>query len=55
MLNPVYGITDSFRAAVVGTTFHPLPLLISIVISVIGCVYGMFYFRKTERRFADIA
>jgi len=55
MLNPMYGIIDSFRAAVLGTPFHLVPLAISASISVIGCIYGMFYFRKTERRFADIA
>jgi len=55
MANPMYGIIDTFRFAVLGTDFHPLPLVVAIVISVLGCVYGMFYFRKTERRFADIA
>ena len=55
ILNPMYGIIDSFRAAVLGTPFHPRYLLVSAIMSVAGCVYGMFYFRKTERRFADIA
>ncbi len=54
-LNPMYGIIDSFRAAVLGTTFHPGYLIVSIVVSVVMFIYGMFYFRKTERRFADIA
>jgi lipopolysaccharide transport system permease protein len=55
MLNPMYGIIDAFRAALFGDVFHPLSLGIAAVISVAGCIYGMFYFRKTERRFADIA
>jgi lipopolysaccharide transport system permease protein len=55
MLNPMYGIIDAFRWALLRTDFHPLSLLISGVFSVVMCVYGMFYFRKTERRFADIA
>ncbi len=55
MLNPMYGIIDAFRAALFGDVFHPLSLAVATVISVAGCVYGMFYFRKTERRFADIA
>jgi lipopolysaccharide transport system permease protein len=55
MINPMYGIIDTFRFAVLGTDFHPTPLLVAIGISLIGCIYGMFYFRKTERRFADIA
>jgi lipopolysaccharide transport system permease protein len=55
MLNPMYGIIDSFRAAVLGTEFHPMSLVVATLISVAACIYGMFYFRKTERRFADIA
>jgi lipopolysaccharide transport system permease protein len=55
MFNPMYGIIDGFRWALLGMPFHPIPLLVSGVISVGLCVYGMFYFRKTERRFADIA
>jgi lipopolysaccharide transport system permease protein len=55
MLNPMYGIIDAFRSAILGTPFHPMSLLIATLVSVVGCVYGMFYFRKTERRFADIA
>jgi lipopolysaccharide transport system permease protein len=54
-LNPMFGIVDTYRAAVMGTEFHPWPLAVSITISVSLFVYGMFYFRKTERRFADIA
>lgn len=54
-LNPMFGIIDSYRAAVLGTPFHPGYLAVSIVISLLLLIYGMFYFRKTERRFADIA
>jgi lipopolysaccharide transport system permease protein len=54
-LNPMYGVVDTFRAAVLGTDFHPSYLIVSILVSVAVFIYGMFYFRKTERRFADIA
>jgi lipopolysaccharide transport system permease protein len=54
-LNPMYGIIESFRAAVLQTEFHVESLLISIAISIVLFIFGMFYFRKTERRFADIA
>jgi lipopolysaccharide transport system permease protein len=54
-LNPMYGIIDSFRAAVLGTKFHPGYLLVAIAVSISLFIFGMFYFRKTERRFADIA
>ena len=54
-LNPMYGIIESFRAAVLQTEFHRDSLGISIAISFVLFIFGMFYFRRTERRFADIA
>ena len=54
-LNPMFGIVDSFRAAVMNTPFHPGYLLVSFLVSSVLLVFGMFYFRRTERRFADIA
>ena len=54
-LNPMYGIVDAFRASVLHTTFHPAYLAVSVVFSLGMLVFGAFYFRKTERRFADIA
>jgi lipopolysaccharide transport system permease protein len=54
-LNPLAGIIDGFRAAFLGRSFDWLTLGISAFMSVSLLVFGMFYFRKTERRFADIA
>jgi lipopolysaccharide transport system permease protein len=54
-LNPMIGIITSFRAAVLGLEWNFPALGASIVISLALCVFGIFYFRKTERRFADIA
>lgn len=54
-LNPLVGIIDAVRAAFLN---RPLdwPLLIISAASSFGILLlGMFYFRKTERRFADIA
>jgi lipopolysaccharide transport system permease protein len=56
-LNPVYGIVSTFRAVLMDS-YHgwsPSYLLSSIAITVGLFVLGLFYFRKTERRFADIA
>jgi len=55
--NPMYGIIDGFRSALLGRyqPWHPLNLSISIASSIALFVFGLFYFRKTERRFADIA
>lgn len=56
-LNPMYGIIDGFRAALFSRYegWAPLNLCISAVSGVALFVFGLFYFRKTERRFADIA
>jgi lipopolysaccharide transport system permease protein len=54
LLNPMVGVIDGFRWAIGGQA----PLNISIVTSilVIACVgaTGLTYFRRTEKRFADI-
>ncbi|MCY2978712.1 MAG: ABC transporter permease [Planctomycetota bacterium] len=54
-LNPLMGIIDSFRAAFLNRPFDWLLLAISAASSIGLLVLGMFYFRKTERRFADVA
>jgi lipopolysaccharide transport system permease protein len=56
-LNPVYGIVSTFRAVLMDS-YHgwtPSYLISSIAITLAIFVLGLFYFRKTERRFADIA
>jgi lipopolysaccharide transport system permease protein len=57
--NPMYGIVAAFRAAITGETiavgFRWMYLVSSIVISCGVFVLGLFYFKKTEKRFADIA
>jgi lipopolysaccharide transport system permease protein len=54
-INPVFGIVDAFRAATFGHDFRPISFAISSVMTIGLFVLGLFYFRKTERRFADIA
>ncbi len=54
-LNPMMGVIQSARAALLGTT--PLNwtlLLMSFCISLILVIVGLIYFKKTERYFADI-
>jgi len=54
-LNPMVGIIDGFRWAITGKTMIYLPsLYLSIAISLLMLILGLFYFRKTERFFADI-
>lgn len=54
-LNPLAGIIDGFRAALLGRPFDLPTLGISAASSIGMLVLGMFYFRRMERRFADIA
>jgi lipopolysaccharide transport system permease protein len=60
LFNPFFGIVDSFRTCLFGAGpdqwgWRPWHLLASIFWTIAILVFGLFYFRKTERRFADIA
>ena len=54
--NPVVGVIDGFRWSLLrGQSAIWLPgLLISIVLTFAICAGGIWYFRKTERTFADV-
>jgi lipopolysaccharide transport system permease protein len=55
-INPMVGVIDGFRWAVTGNNagiFFP-GLCISIVLSFVLLITGFWYFRKTERTFADV-
>lgn len=55
-LNPMVGVIDGFRWAILGgdvRIFWP-GFLISIAIVGATFVYGIWYFRKTEKTFADV-
>jgi lipopolysaccharide transport system permease protein len=54
MFNPAAGIVETFRATLFGTRFPGWPLVWSIAASLLLVVSGAFYFRRVERRFADI-
>lgn len=56
-VNPVYGIVSTYRRILMGLEYgwSPWYLVSSIGITIVLFVLGLFYFRKTERRFADIA
>lgn len=55
-LNPMVGVIDGFRWAILGgdfTMYWP-GLIISSVMSITLVVTGIWYFRKTEATFADV-
>ena len=54
-LNPMAGIIDAFRSALLGLPWNLTTLGVSSASSLAILVFGLFYFRKTERRFADVA
>jgi lipopolysaccharide transport system permease protein len=54
-LNPMFGIIDAFRSAILGRPWHFSWLAISTATALGLFTFSIFYFRKTERRFADFA
>ena len=50
------GVIDGFRWALLRgeTPLDQTALLLSIMITVVFCVSGIWYFRRMERTFADV-
>ena len=55
-LNPLVGIIDGFRWSILGgrTPLEPAWLLTSIALTAASLAFGMWYFRRMERGFADV-
>lgn len=54
-LNPMVGVVEGFRWAILGTDPPPISMLvISTIVSLILLVSGMYYFKRMERTFADM-
>ena len=55
-LNPMVGVIDGFRWSLFGGSQHPyaVAVTISIALTIAILVASMYYFRATERIFADI-
>ena len=54
-LNPMVGVVEGFRWALLGTSDAPSPMIgVSAVIALIVFISGMYYFRRMERTFADM-
>jgi lipopolysaccharide transport system permease protein len=53
-INPMTGVVEGFRWALLGTQTAPGPMMIvSTLVALILLVTGLFYFRRMERSFAD--
>jgi lipopolysaccharide transport system permease protein len=54
-LNPVSGVVEGFRWALLGRGDPPgALLLVSVTVFFVTLISGLFYFRRMERQFADI-
>lgn len=52
-LNPMAGVIDGFRWSLLGTPINWFSFMISLVITFFFLWFGLYYFRKVERTFAD--
>lgn len=53
-LNPMAGVIEGFRWALLGTTPPSSLILVSVVAVVTILISGAFYFRRMEKTFADV-
>jgi lipopolysaccharide transport system permease protein len=55
-LNPMTGVVEGFRWALLGSAASAPTgmLVVSSIISILVLISGLFYFRRMERRFADM-
>jgi lipopolysaccharide transport system permease protein len=54
LVNPMAGIIEGFRWAILGTKPPSYLIIASVAIIVVILVSGAFYFRRRERAFADV-
>ena len=55
-LNPLVGIIDGFRWSILGgrTPLEPASVMTSVALTAASLLYGVWYFRRMERGFADV-
>ena len=53
-LNPMAGVVEGFRWALLGHEPPSAMILVSAVMSVLLLISGLYYFRRVERSFADL-
>lgn len=55
-LNPMVGVIEGYRSIFLGTIAFPYQWLVTgTIIALVLFIFGIFYFRKMERMFADVA
>lgn len=54
-LNPMVGVVEGFRWALLGTDTAPGLIIIASAVAAVGLlVSGAYYFRRMEKIFADV-
>jgi lipopolysaccharide transport system permease protein len=54
-LNPMVGVVEGFRWALLGTDTQPGPMVVvSALAATFLLISGAFYFRRMEKTFADV-
>jgi lipopolysaccharide transport system permease protein len=53
-LNPMTGVVEGFRWALLGQRLDVGALLLSSGVTILALIGGLFYFRRMEQRFADV-
>lgn len=53
-LNPMAGVIEGFRWAILGTEPPSSLIWVSFIITIVILISGVFYFRRNERTFADV-
>ncbi len=55
-LNPMVGVIDGFRWSILGSNIqiNYQGFILSVIISILMLIAGVWYFRKTEKSFADV-
>lgn len=52
-LNPMVGVVDGFRWCILGEPIYVPGLALSMLVIVVFLIIGVYYFRATEKSFAD--
>jgi lipopolysaccharide transport system permease protein len=55
LINPISGIIEGFRWAILGTEPPSYLIIASVAIIMLILISGVFYFRRREKAFADVA
>jgi lipopolysaccharide transport system permease protein len=53
-LNPMVGVIEGFRWALLGETPPSAMIFLSAVMSLVLLITGLYFFRRVERSFADL-